>query len=119
MSLLNRKLPAPDVRSLQDRIWQLETELLAVKHERDVLQDLIDAMPKLNIGSGAWLMSKVSRQRKALDRLHDRVAGQRFVLRTLEGLGRTLSPEEFRWAREHDAGTSADRIDAFLASLVK
>jgi len=37
---------------------------------------------------------------RALDRLNRRVVSQRFVLRTLDGLGRSLSADEYRAARD-------------------
>ena len=38
------------------------------------------------------------------DALNRRVASQRFVLRTLDGLGRSLSAEEYRQARAAQPG---------------
>jgi hypothetical protein len=48
----------------------------------------------------AWLQAKVDRQRKVLDKGNRTVIGQRFVLRALESLGRGLTAEEYRAARE-------------------
>ena len=48
----------------------------------------------------SWLQSKVAAQKCALDRLHSTVIRQRFQLRTLDGLGRSLTAEEFLKARE-------------------
>ncbi len=42
----------------------------------------------------SWLQMKVAAQKKALRRLNDRVFNQRVVLRTLEGLGHSLTKEE-------------------------
>lgn len=56
-----------------------------------------------------WLQIKVWRQQRALDALNRRVLGQRLVLRTLEGLGRGLTPEEYRAARDELAGPVRDR----------
>jgi hypothetical protein len=47
-----------------------------------------------------WLQRKVWRQAAELDRLNRRVASQRFVLRTLADLGRSLTAEEYRTARD-------------------
>ncbi|MGI5241109.1 hypothetical protein [Dactylosporangium sp. CA-139066] len=58
------------------------------------------------------LQHKVLRQAAALDTLHRRVVTQRFVLRTLDELGRSLSPDEYAAARAR-VGDDAlpDRID--------
>src|SRR5260370_31519081 len=45
-----------------------------------------------------WLQRKAWRQAAELDRLNRRVASQRFVLRTLDELGRSLTAEEYRSA---------------------
>jgi uncharacterized coiled-coil protein SlyX len=50
--------------------------------------------------NASWLQAKVAAQRTALDALHSTVVRQRFVLRTLEELGRGLSREEFLKAKE-------------------
>ncbi len=58
-----------------------------------------------------WLQRKVWRQAAELDRLNRRVTIQRFVLRTLDELGRSLTTQEYQAAR--DAVTNAalrDRI---------
>lgn len=47
-----------------------------------------------------WVQAKVWRQQKALDLLNRRVVNQRFVLRSLEDLGRGLTRDEFLAARE-------------------
>ena len=46
-----------------------------------------------------WLQRKVWRQATALDALNSRVVSQRFVLRTLDELGRSLTAAEYRSAR--------------------
>ncbi|MFD6162318.1 hypothetical protein ACFWF7_39115 [Nocardia sp. NPDC060256] len=59
-----------------------------------------------------WLQRKVWRQTAALDVLNRRVVTQRFVLRTLDELGRSLTAEEYRAARAATANTELrDRID--------
>ena len=64
--------------------------------ERDALRaQLEDDLP----AATAWLQRKVWRQAAALDALNRRVVGQRFVLRTLDELGRSLTAEEYRAAR--------------------
>jgi len=60
-----------------------------------------------------WLQRKVWRQAAALDALNRRVVSQRFVLRTLDGLGRSLSVEEYRSARAAVANEQLrERIEA-------
>ncbi|GHJ46893.1 hypothetical protein Cs7R123_42350 [Catellatospora sp. TT07R-123] len=59
-----------------------------------------------------WLQRKVWRQARALDALNRRVTTQRFVLRTLDGLGRSLTADEFRTAKAAIANEQLrDRID--------
>ena len=59
----------------------------------------------------AWLQCKVWRQAAALDALNRRVVSQRFVLRTLDELGRSLTAEESRSARAAIANAALrDRI---------
>lgn len=71
-------------------------ELVELRAERDALRAQLDGdIP----AATRWLQRKVLRQRAALDVLNERVATQRFVLRTLENLGRSLSTEEYRTAR--------------------
>lgn len=48
----------------------------------------------------SWLQAKVAAQARALDALHSSVVRQRFVLRTLNELGRGLTSEEFLKARD-------------------
>jgi hypothetical protein len=43
----------------------------------------------------SWLQCKVAAQKKALDRQHTTIVRQRFQLRTLDNLGRSLTKEEF------------------------
>lgn len=57
-----------------------------------------------------WLYRKVNQQRKALDILNHRVVSQRFVLRTLEELGRGLSREEYISARDAQPDNLKERI---------
>jgi hypothetical protein len=59
-----------------------------------------------------WLQRKVLRQAAALDQLNRRVVSQRFVLRTLDGLGRSLSKDEYLAARATiDDARLRERID--------
>jgi hypothetical protein len=74
----------------------LRTELIELRAERDALR----AQLELDLPSATkWLQRKVWRQAAALDVLNRRVLNQRFVLRTLDGLGRSLTAEEFHAAR--------------------
>jgi len=58
-----------------------------------------------------WLQRKVWRQAVALDALNRRVVAQRFVLRTLDELGRSLSAAEFVSAKERIADAQVrDRV---------
>jgi hypothetical protein len=72
-------------------------ELAEVTAERDALRaQLAGDLP----AATRWLQSKVWRQAAALDTLNRRVVSQRLVLRTLDRLGRSLTAEEFRAARD-------------------
>jgi hypothetical protein len=83
--------------------------LAEVTAERDALRAQLEGdLPSAT----KWLQRKVWRQAAALDRLNRRVVTQRFVLRTLDGLGRSLTAEEYRAARDGIAnGQLRDRID--------
>lgn len=75
----------------------LRHELLELAVERDALRAQLEGdLP----AATRWLQRKVWRQARELDRLNRRVTRQRFVLRTLDGLGRSLTAEEFRAARD-------------------
>jgi hypothetical protein len=75
----------------------LRHEFLELAAERDALRAQLDGdLPSAT----RWLQRKVWRQARELDRLNRRVTSQRFVLRTLDGLGRSLTAEEFRTARD-------------------
>ena len=75
----------------------LRHELLELAAERDALRAQLEGdLP----AATRWLQRKVWRQARELDRLNRRVTSQRFVLRTLDGLGRSLTAEEFRSARD-------------------
>lgn len=75
----------------------LRAELVELTAERDALRaQLAGDLPQAT----RWLQRKVWRQAAELDRLNRRVTGQRFVLRTLAELGRALTAEEYRAARD-------------------
>jgi hypothetical protein len=72
-------------------------ELVELFAERDALRAQLEGdLPNAT----RWLQRKVWRQAIELDRLNRRVTSQRFVLRTLDGLGRSLTAQEYRAARE-------------------
>ena len=87
----------------------LRAELVEVTADRDALRAQLDGdLP----AATRWLQRKVWRQTAALDVLNRRVVSQRFVLRTLDELGRSLTAAEYRTARARSAGQAqADRID--------
>jgi hypothetical protein len=85
------------------------SELVEVRAERDALRAQLEGdLPEAT----QWLQRKVWRQAAALDLLNRRIVSQRFVLRTLDGLGRSLSVEEYRSARDAVANVELrDRIE--------
>lgn len=75
----------------------LRQELVELTAERDALRAQLEGdLP----AATRWLQRKVWRQATELDRLNRRVTSQRFVLRTLAELGRTLTADEYRTARD-------------------
>jgi hypothetical protein len=87
----------------------LRAELIEVTAERDALRAQLDGdLPTAT----RWLQRKVWRQAAALDALNRRVVSQRFVLRTLDELGRSLTATEYRAARDGVTDPQLrDRID--------
>ncbi|PXX61086.1 hypothetical protein DFR70_109278 [Nocardia tenerifensis] len=87
----------------------LRAQLVELAAERDALRaQLAWDLPTAT----RWLQRKVWRQKTALDVLNRRVVTQRFVLRTLDELGRSLTAEEYRAARAAVANARLrDRID--------
>ncbi len=80
----------------------LRAQLVELTAERDALKaQLAGDLPRAT----RWLQRKVWRQAAALDRLNQRVVNQRFVLRRLDELGRSLSADELR-ATSVDAAAS-------------
>lgn len=78
----------------------LRAELVEVTAERDALRAQLDGdLP----AATRWLQRKVWRQASALDALNRRVTSQRFVLRTLDELGRSLTAAEYQAARDRVA----------------
>jgi hypothetical protein len=75
----------------------LRHELLELAAERDALRAQLEGdLP----AATRWLQHKAWRQAAELDRLNRRVTSQRFVLRTLDNLGRSLTADEYRAARD-------------------
>jgi len=75
-------------------------QLVELTAERDALRAQLEGdLPSAT----RWLQRKVWRQAAALDALNRRVVAQRFVLRTLDELGRSLSTEEYQAARSRAA----------------
>jgi hypothetical protein len=92
----------------------LRGELIEVSAERDALRAQLDGdLP----AATRWLQRKVWRQAAALEALNRRVVSQRFVLRTLDELGRSLTAAEYRAARDGVADPQLrDRIDGPAAA---
>ena len=75
---------------------RLRDQLVELTAERDALRaQLTGDLPSAT----RWLQRKVWRQAAALDALNRRVTAQRFVLRTLDELGRSLTAAEYATAR--------------------
>ncbi|MBC6459905.1 hypothetical protein [Actinomadura sp. HBU206391] len=87
----------------------LRSQIVELMAERDALRAQLEGdLP----AATRWLQSKVWRQAAALDRLNRRVVSQRFVLRTLDRFGRSLTLTEYRTARAAIADPRLrDRID--------
>lgn len=87
----------------------LRAQLVELAAERDALRAQLEGdLPKAT----RWLQRKAWRQAAALDALHRRVATQRFVLRTLDQLGRSLTQAEYRTARSRiENAQLRERID--------
>ena len=87
----------------------LRSRLVELAAERDALLAQLEGdLP----AATRWLQRKVLRQAGALDELNRRVVSQRFVLRTLDRLGRSLSKEEYLAARAAIGNARLrDRID--------
>jgi hypothetical protein len=92
-----------------DPAADLRSQVVELAAERDALRAQLDGdLP----AATRWLQRKVWRQAAALDALNRRVVTQRFVLRTLDGLGRSLTAAEYRAARAAIANVELrDRVD--------
>jgi hypothetical protein len=88
----------------------LRAELVELTAERDALRAQLDGdLP----AATRWLQRKVWRQAAALDALNRRVVSQRFVLRTLDQLGRSLTAAEYQASR---AGVTDPALRERIAS---
>jgi hypothetical protein len=87
----------------------LRAQLVKLAAERDALRPQLEGdLP----AATRWLQRKVWRPAAALDALNRRVVTQRFVLRTLDELGRSLTAAEYRTARTRTGSAQLrDRID--------
>jgi hypothetical protein len=85
-------------------------ELVDVAAERDALRAQLEGdLP----AATRWLQRKVWRQAAALDALNRRIVTQRFVLRTLDELGRSLTRAEYQAARDRVTDPQLrDRIES-------
>lgn len=86
-----------------------DTELRELRQEVEHLRSVVAGDMPRALGFLQW---KCWRQRRELDRLNRRVTTQRFILRTLEGLGRGLTREEYLLARDEQPELLRERIDA-------
>lgn len=78
------------------RAADLRAQVVELAAERDALRAQLEGdLPRAT----RWLQRKVWRQAAALDALNRRIVTQRFVLRTLDELGRSLTAEEYLTAR--------------------
>src|SRR5215471_11632442 len=78
-------------------ISDVREQLVELAAERDALRAQLEGdLP----AATRWLQGKVWRQAAALDALNRRVVSQRFVLRTLDELGRSLTVTEYLAARD-------------------
>jgi hypothetical protein len=130
-----RSAPQPEATHIERSNWQSQIDDLQRKYEaqrqaarrfQEQLEEafrkrqelyaekrILEAQLAGNIPEAlSWMQMKMHRQRKALDRLTARVTRQRFVLRTIEGLGRGLTKDEFDKAKETElAKTSTLTIE--------
>lgn len=85
----------------------VQAELRELRSEVEHLRAVVAGdMPK----ALSWLQWKVWRQRRELDALNRRLVSQRFVLRTLEELGRGLTQQEYLQARARQPEKLQERI---------
>jgi hypothetical protein len=97
--MLGKRKPATSPQDAHLEIQRLRRELTEAQAENGALRDQLEGKKD----SIWWVQRKVWQQRKALDALHTRVVSQRFQLRTLNQMGRGLTPGEYRAARDAEA----------------
>ena len=89
------------IEHLRQRVLDLETENAILK-----------AIDRGDLPSANWWATrKAERQRAALDTLCRKVTSQRFVLRTINELGRGLTAEEFAAAKAKANEQLQERLD--------
>jgi hypothetical protein len=94
--------------STDSPVTELRARVAELSAERDAQRVQLDGdLP----AATRWLQRKVWRQAAALDALNRRVTSQRFVLRTLDDLGRSLTAEEYGRARADLDLDRAARVD--------
>jgi uncharacterized coiled-coil protein SlyX len=93
---------------MTDTERELRSQILELQRDVRALEDQLEG----NIpGATYWLQTKVVRQRRALDRMNRTLVSQRFVLRTMDGLGRSLTREEYLAARAQQPERLRERIE--------
>lgn len=86
-----------EMEILRSQLREARAQVSELKADRAALEAQLEGdIPTATL----WLQRKVVRQRGALDRLNRKVTSQRFVLRTLEEMGRSLTAEEYKTARD-------------------
>jgi len=94
---------------LQSSLRNARRELAEARDEIAALREIIAGGDHARWGA-ARLVGKTARQRAALDILNRRVTTQRFQLRLINELGRGLSAEEFKAARDALPEAQRERV---------
>ena len=94
---------------MSDPSFKRQVELLRSENDRLRAQLL-----RLEETDSAWLQRKVRSQQRALAALQQRVVNQRFVLATLDKLGRGLTRSE--WDSHRSSRPDAQLDEALLVS---
>jgi hypothetical protein len=107
-----------DFRLLAERHEDLREQYLEARGEIIALKQALNGHPDW---TASWLMAKVERQRRALDRLTLTVTGQRLALRALNKLGRGLTRQEYVEERAtwHQGMPLSERLEAYFPFLEK
>jgi hypothetical protein len=96
MGILTRTDPQAEVQRLHRELLDVRRELRDTQTECRALRDQLEGRKD----HMWWVQAKVYAQAKANNRMQRTVENQRFVLRTLEQLGRSLTRDEFVAARD-------------------